>query len=30
MVGEILLAWFSTVPCGAVFAAVAYWLITWR
>ena len=27
MVGEILLAWISTVPCGAVFAAVAYWLI---
>lgn len=30
MVGEIMLAWFSTVPCGAIFAAVAYWLITWR
>lgn len=27
MVGEILLAWFSTVPCGAFFAALAYWLI---
>lgn len=24
-VGEILLAWVSTVPCGAVLAAVAYW-----
>jgi PiT family inorganic phosphate transporter len=24
MVGEILLAWISTVPCGAVLAAVAY------
>ncbi|MFO1041297.1 MAG: inorganic phosphate transporter [Planctomycetaceae bacterium] len=23
-VGEILLAWFSTVPCGAVLAAIAY------
>lgn len=29
MVGEIMLAWFSTVPCGAVFAAVAYWLMSW-
>jgi len=27
MVGEILLAWVSTVPCGAVLAAAAYWLI---
>ncbi len=26
-VGEILLAWVSTVPCGAVLAAVAYWVI---
>lgn len=28
MVGEIMLAWFSTVPCGAVFAAIFYWLIS--
>jgi PiT family inorganic phosphate transporter len=28
MVGEILLAWVSTVPCGAVLAAVAYWVIS--
>jgi PiT family inorganic phosphate transporter len=28
MVGEILLAWFSTVPCGALFAAAAYWLLS--
>lgn len=27
-VGEILLAWFSTVPCGAVLAAVAYWILS--
>lgn len=27
-VGEILLAWVSTVPCGAVIAALAYWLIS--
>ena len=26
--GEVLLAWVSTVPCGAVMAAVAYSLIT--
>jgi len=26
--GEILLAWISTVPCGAVLAALAYGLIT--
>ncbi len=26
-VGEILLAWVSTVPCAAVLAAVAYWTI---
>ena len=26
-VGEILLAWVSTVPCGAALAAVAYWLL---
>lgn len=25
--GEILLAWVSTVPCGAILAALAYWLI---
>lgn len=28
MVGEILLAWVSTVPCGAVLAAAAYWVIS--
>ncbi len=28
-VGEILLAWFSTVPCGALLAALAYGLLTW-
>jgi len=27
-VAEILLAWVSTVPCGAVLAALAYWIIT--
>jgi len=27
-IGEILLAWVSTVPCGAVIAAVVYGLIT--
>ena len=26
-VWEILLAWVTTVPCGAVLAAVAYWLL---
>ncbi len=26
-VAEILLAWVSTVPCGAVLAALAYWLV---
>jgi PiT family inorganic phosphate transporter len=26
-VAEILLAWVSTVPCGAALAALAYWLI---
>jgi PiT family inorganic phosphate transporter len=25
--GEILLAWVSTVPCGAILAAFAYWVI---
>ncbi|WP_010584569.1 inorganic phosphate transporter [Schlesneria paludicola] len=28
-IGEILLAWVSTVPCGAILAAVAYALISW-
>jgi PiT family inorganic phosphate transporter len=28
-VGEILLAWVSTVPCGAILAAIAYGLISW-
>ncbi len=28
-VGEILLAWISTVPCGAILAAIAYKLIAW-
>jgi PiT family inorganic phosphate transporter len=27
-VGEILLAWISTVPCGAILAALAYWVVT--
>jgi PiT family inorganic phosphate transporter len=27
-VGEILFAWVTTVPCGAVLAAIAYWLVT--
>lgn len=27
-VGEILLAWVSTVPCGALLAAIAYWVVT--
>lgn len=26
-IGEILLAWVSTVPCGAILAAMAYWVI---
>ena len=26
-VGEILLAWVTTVPCGAALAALAYWVI---
>jgi PiT family inorganic phosphate transporter len=25
---EILLAWICTVPCGAIVAAVAYWVIS--
>lgn len=28
-VGEILFAWVSTVPCGAVLAAVAYRVLGW-
>lgn len=28
-VGEILIAWVSTVPCGAILAAIAYWVISW-
>jgi PiT family inorganic phosphate transporter len=27
-VGEILLAWVSTVPCGAILAAIAYGVIS--
>lgn len=27
-VGEILIAWVSTVPCGAILAAIAYWIIS--
>ena len=27
-VGEILLAWVSTVPCGAILAAVVYWIVS--
>jgi inorganic phosphate transporter, PiT family len=26
-VGEILLAWVSTLPCAALLAAGAYWLV---
>ena len=26
---EIMLAWISTVPCGALLAAIAYWVISW-
>lgn len=26
-VGEILLAWVSTVPCGAVLGALTYWIL---
>ena len=29
MVGEIMLAWISTVPCGATLSAGAYWLVSW-
>ena len=28
MVGEILLAWISTVPCAAALAAISYGLIS--
>jgi PiT family inorganic phosphate transporter len=28
MIGEILFAWVSTVPCGALLAAVSYWIIS--
>lgn len=28
-VGEILLAWVSTVPCGAILAAIAYGVVSW-
>jgi PiT family inorganic phosphate transporter len=27
-VAEILFAWVSTVPCGAILAALAYWGIS--
>jgi len=27
-VGEIMLAWVSTVPCGAILAAIAYWVVS--
>ena len=27
-VGEILLAWIITVPCGAIAGAVAYWIVS--
>lgn len=27
-VGEILFAWISTVPCGAILAAIAYWIVS--
>lgn len=26
-VGEILLAWITTVPCGALLAAISYWAV---
>jgi len=26
-VGEILLAWITTVPCGALLAAISYWIV---
>lgn len=26
-VGEILLAWITTVPCGALLAAISYWVV---
>lgn len=29
-VGEILLAWVITLPCGALLAAGAYWLAAGR
>ena len=28
-VGEILLAWIATLPCGAIFAAAAYFVLQW-
>lgn len=28
-IGEILLAWISTVPCGAILAAAAFALLQW-
>jgi PiT family inorganic phosphate transporter len=28
MIAEILLAWISTVPCGAVLAALAWWALS--
>lgn len=28
-VGEILLAWIITVPCGAIAGAIAYWIVSW-
>ena len=27
-VGEILLAWVSTGPCGAILAAIAYFMVS--
>jgi len=26
-IGEVLIAWISTVPCGAALAALAYWIL---
>ena len=26
-IGEVLIAWLSTVPCGAALAALAYWIL---
>ena len=28
-IAEIMMAWISTVPCGAILAAVLYWMVRW-